>query len=133
MGPERRTPERLLPVLDELREREPLFHHRRFGTSVEATFAQTDPDFWEVGASGRRYSRQYVAETRANAWASGPEPWEGGGWSTSDFCCQELGADLYLLTYTSQEPDRLTRRCTIWKRGGPTGWLIVFHQGTIVA
>jgi hypothetical protein len=52
-------------------------------------------------------------------------------WETSDFRCQRLAEDLYLLTYTLlQDRVRLTRRSTVWRRT-PDGWKIVFHQGTI--
>ena len=45
-------------ILEELVRREPIFHHPEFGTT-RADFANmTVPDFWEVGASGSRYSRE---------------------------------------------------------------------------
>jgi hypothetical protein len=37
-----------------------------------------------------------------------------------------------LFTYTLREADRVTRRATIWQ-AAPTGWRILYHQGTIVA
>jgi hypothetical protein len=46
----------LLHVLAELREREPLFHTGHAAEQIAA------PTFWEVGASGRRYSREYVLD-----------------------------------------------------------------------
>ena len=52
-------------------------------------------------------------------------------WEASDFRCQRLAKDLYLLTYTLQDGVRLTRRSTIWRRT-VEGWKVVFHQGTIV-
>jgi hypothetical protein len=53
-------------------------------------------------------------------------------WETSDFCCERLADDLYLLTYTLlQDRVRLTRRATIWKLT-EDGWKVVFHQGTVV-
>ncbi len=49
-----------------------------------------------------------------------------------DVRCQELAADVYLLTYTlRQQGVRISRRATIWRRFSD-GWKIVFHQGTIV-
>ena len=47
-------------VLKELIQREPLFHRPEFGRNREDFETITDADFWEVGASGRRYSREYV-------------------------------------------------------------------------
>ena len=85
-------------------------------------------DFWEIGASGRRYSRQYVLETLE---AREDDPVDDDDWETSDFHCRELARDLYLLTYTLLQGERRTRRATIWRRT-PSGWVIVFHQGTLV-
>jgi hypothetical protein len=53
------------------------------------------------------------------------------GWQTSDFHCREIVSNVYLLTYTLLQPERRTRRSTLWKRT-PTGWQILFHQGTVV-
>jgi hypothetical protein len=53
-------------------------------------------------------------------------------WEATDFCCQRLAEDVYLLTYTLlQDGVRLTRRTGIWRRT-EEGWKIVFHQGTMV-
>jgi hypothetical protein len=85
-------------------------------------------DFWETGASGLRYSREYVLEVLQKRCQ---EPVEEV-LETSDFHCGELAPDVYLLTYTLlQNRVRKTRRSTIWQRTG-SGWKIVFHQGTIV-
>ena len=56
---------RIARVLDELRSREPIFHTERFGRSLEDFERGTAPDFWEVGASGRRYSREFILEMRS--------------------------------------------------------------------
>jgi len=52
-------------VLEELRSREPIFHTERFGRSAEEFERSTAPDFWEVGASGRRYSRDFILGMRS--------------------------------------------------------------------
>jgi hypothetical protein len=52
----------LMDVRDELRAREPLFHRRELGTTRSHFEAMTTEDFWEVGASGRAYSRAYVLD-----------------------------------------------------------------------
>jgi hypothetical protein len=49
-----------LEILNELIQREPIFHHPEFGTTQQDFENMTDKEFWEVGASGRRYSREYV-------------------------------------------------------------------------
>jgi hypothetical protein len=123
----RKTEDHLLAVQGELAALEPIFHHPELGTSREAYEAMTEASFWEVGASGRCYSREEVIATLLDRYSA---PYEDI-WETSDFCCQELAHDLYLLTYTLvQERKRITRRATLWRRAS-TGWKIVYHQGTI--
>ena len=85
-------------------------------------------DFWEIGASGRRYSRDYVLEVLDERRRHPIED----RWETTDFRCQELATGLYLLTYTLRQGARVTRRATIWRRVADE-WKIVFHQGTMVA
>jgi len=122
------TDPKLLGVLAELRCREPIFHRSELGRTRADFESMTTPDFWEVGASGRRYSRGFVLDALEERHRNPVEE----VWETTDFRCQELAADIYLLTYTlRQQGGRLTRRATIWKRTGD-GWKIVFHQGTIV-
>ena len=67
--PDRRTDPRLDDVLVELRGREPIFHRLELGTTREDFEAQTAPDFWEVGGSGRRYSREFVWATLEERYA----------------------------------------------------------------
>ncbi|MEP6940918.1 MAG: DUF4440 domain-containing protein [Rudaea sp.] len=126
--PELSVPERLLPVLDQLRELEPLFHRVEPGTPRAAFVRMISADFWEVGASGRRYSREFVLDTLE---ARHRAPFEDV-WSTRDFHVAEIGADHYLLTYTLEQPERVTRRMTLWRRS-ESGWQAVYHQGTPVA
>jgi hypothetical protein len=122
------TDPKLLGVLAELRCREPIFHRPELGTTREDFEGMTTADFWEVGASGRRYTRKYVLDALEERHRSPVEE----VWETTDFRCQELAADVFLLTYTlRQQGGRITRRATIWRRSGD-GWKIVFHQGTIV-
>jgi len=115
------------PVLEELKRREPVFHRPEYSGSPAALASQMAPEFWEIGASGRRYSREYVLETLA---ARAEEPLVDR-WRTSDFHCRELAPHLYLLTYTLLQGERRTRRASIWRRSG-ADWQIVFHQGTVV-
>jgi hypothetical protein len=115
-------------VLEELRAREPIFHRPEHGTTRADFEAMTDLAFWEVGASGRRYSRDFVLSELEKRYAIGvPED----DWKAEDFRCQPLAADTYLLTYTLFQGERVTRRSTIWRRG-EDGWKIVYHQGTVV-
>jgi hypothetical protein len=118
----------LLGILDELAAREPIFHRPEWGMSRADFERMTVDDFWEVGASGRRYERAWVLDEleRRNSVPHAEV------WKTTGFHCRKLAPDIYLLTYTLlQDQKRKTRRSTIWQRA-PEGWKIVFHQGTIV-
>lgn len=127
MEPELHTDPALISVLEELRAREPIFHHPEFGTARADYEAMMDDGFWEVGASGKRYSREFVLEVLEERRRNPAED----RWEARDFHCRALGADTYLLTYTLRQDARLTRRATIWRRA-PQGWKIVYHQGTLV-
>jgi len=118
----------LEPVLEELRSREPIFHTARFGRTAEEFERSTLPDFWEVGATGRRYSREFILGMQQREALVDAE---AAGWKTSGFGLRQLGPDCFLLTYTLDQSGRLTRRATIWERTADS-WRIVYHQGTIV-
>ena len=118
----------VLGVLDELIRREPIFHRPELGTTRADFESMTVSDFWEVGASGRRYRRELVLAELEKRYA-GPYSDE---WEAIGFHCRKLADDVYLLIYTLiQDKRRKTRRSTIWQRT-PEGWKIVYHQGTIV-
>lgn len=125
--PELVTPPGLLPVLEALRRREPIFHRPEFGSTRAEFERMAAIDFWEIGASGRRYSRAHVLDVLEHR---APDPAEHS-WKTRDFHCRELGPDTYLLTYTLEQGERVSRRSTVWRRAGDE-WQIVFHQGTLV-
>jgi predicted RNase H-like HicB family nuclease len=128
MEPTLTTPPELKDVLAELSRREPIFHRPEFGTSRADFERMTAEDYWETGASGRRYSRQCLLDELEKRF-SVPHT---DAWETKDFQCRRLDEDTYLLTYTLlQDKARLTRRATIWLKTSD-GWKIVYHQGTIV-
>ena len=129
-APDRRTDPRIAAVLAELEAREPIFHRPEQGTSRADFEALTAPDFWETGASGRRYSRRFVIETTVARHAD-PGYAERDAWRTDDFQAREIAGDVYLLTYTLRQADRVTRRLTVWRRVGD-GWQVLYHQGTVV-
>jgi hypothetical protein len=127
MEPVLTTAPGLLAVLEELRQREPIFHQPKFG-STRADFEKiTDPSFWEVGASGKRYSREFVLHTLETR----PKDAGEASWVTREFHCREIAADNYLITYTLLQGSRITRRATLWRKTAG-GWRILFHQGTVV-
>ena len=116
-----------LAVRDELQKREPLFHRPEFGTTRQDFELMMAPEFWEVGASGRRYSREFVLEALEERFTSQQKD----VWRVEDFHCAGLAADHYLATYTLHQGPRVTRRSTIWRRAAD-GWQAVYHQGTVV-
>jgi hypothetical protein len=128
MEPVLTTDPELSDILAELSSREPIFHRPELGASRADFEKMTIDDFWEVGASGRRYSRAYVLDELEKRHAVP----HADIWEAMDFPCRRLARDVYLLTYTLlQDKVRRTRRSTIWRRTAE-GWKIVYHQGTIV-
>lgn len=116
-----------LDVLKELMRRELIFHRPEFGTTRRDFENMTDAAFWEVGASGRRYSRDYVLDVLERRYENPIQE----TWETKDFHCLEIARDNYLLTYTLLQGERMTRRSTLWRRCGED-WKILYHQGTVV-
>ena len=128
MEPILTTAPELHEVLAELSAREPIFHRPELGTSRADLEGMTVEDYWETGASGRRYSRKAVLDVLERRFSVPHDDVR----ETRDFYCRRLAEDTYLLTYTLlQDKRRLTRRATIWQHTAE-GWKIVYHQGTIV-
>ncbi len=116
-------------VLAELRPLEPIFHTRAFGLTVPERERRVAPEYWEVGASGRRYSRDFILQMLEK---HPPVDAQEAGWKTWDFGLSQLGpGTMYLLTYTLDQAGRITRRATVWHRTAE-GWRILYHQGTLV-
>ena len=117
-----------MAVRDELMRREPLFHRAEFGTTRADFDKLMAPSFWEVSASGRRFSRQFILDTLEKRYQCPTED----VWEVGDFHCFEIAANNYLATYTLIQDERVTRRATIWRRT-PEGWQTLYHQGSVVA
>lgn len=115
-------------VSRELAAREPIFHRPEFGTSRAEFDRMMAEDFWEVGASGNKYSREFVLdvlERRQNDSST-------EHLNVSDFACRRIAPYTYLVTYQlEQDGGRLSRRSTLW-RHAPDGWKILYHQGTLI-
>ena len=125
--PTRITDPELQGILEELVRREPIFHRPEFGTTRADFERMMMSDFWEIGASGCRYSRDFVLDELERRHQHPVVE----DLQAEDFRCQQLAPNLYLLTYKLyQEKVRETRRSTIWQQT-PEGWKVVFHQGTI--
>ena len=123
------TEDELLPILEQLRHREPIFHSPDFGTSIADYEACMAADYWEVGASGQRYSREFILSDLRD---KPPAFANSLGWESWDHALRRLGPDTYLITYTLKQGVRLSRRATIWRHTS-NGWLILYHQGTLFA
>src|SRR6266404_4818247 len=114
-------------VCEELKRLEPVFHTPATGPEKHKYQAVIAPDFWEVGASGKRYDRELVLKTLGEREHAGIyEPL-----LAEDFDCAILGGNFYLVRYLLRQGERVTRRASIWKRAND-GWQIIYHQGTIV-
>jgi hypothetical protein len=118
----------LADVLEALRRREPIFHQPAFGTTRADFERMTDFSFCEVGASGRRYDRDFVLDTLERRQREGHIE---AAMEVTDFDGRRLADDVYLVTYTLRQGQRLTRRATIWRRDADA-WKILYHQGTVV-
>lgn len=86
-----------------------------------------DPDFHEIGASGRLWNRsEIVAALSAEGDAV------GGPVLAVDLIAKTVGSGLVLLTYVSDPNGRAARRSSLWRRSGPA-WRLLHHQGTLLS
>ena len=127
MEPTRKTQADLLAAQKELIQRETILLHPESGTTRQAFEAMIAEEFWETGASGRRYSREFVIDT---VLKRSSKPFDDQ-FEVEDFYCQEISPEHYLLTYTLHQEKRVTRRMTLWRRLQDR-WVAVYHQGTVV-
>ena len=86
-----------------------------------------DPDFREIGASGRLWSRAEMIEALSNQDDDVTEPIQA-----VDFIGTSLGPDLVLLTYVSDPEGRAARRSSLWRRP-VASWRLLHHQGTLLS
>ena len=115
-------------VTRELAAREPIFHRAEHASSPDDCERMMAGDFWEVGASGRVYSREFVLETLAGRDLASPDD----HWAVTDFACRQISPEVWLATYQlEQHAGRLSRRSTLW-RFTTDGWKVLYHQGTLI-
>lgn len=118
-------------IVKELREREPVFHRLPAQTTREELEPRLVSDFFEIGASGRIYSRDRVIETVVDRYERDEGELEH---TITEFECRELSEHIFLVTYLLAQPDgpivRTTRRATVWTNELGR-WQVVYHQGTI--
>ncbi|MEP6790489.1 MAG: DUF4440 domain-containing protein [Ramlibacter sp.] len=118
-------------LLDELRELEIGLHQAEFRADPARLSAALHDEFWEMGRSGKYWSRAAtLAELPHN-------PPSHAVWA-QDFKAEELTPGVVLLTYRSAHLgeagvlDRCTARASIWVSDGGR-WRMRFHQGTSIA
>ena len=116
--------------VEELRSREPLFHNEPRHAGREHLESMTVDDFFEIGASGRIYSREHVLERVLSRYER-DEPVLAP--EVEEIFVRGIGPHAFLATYTLQQPDghatRTSRRATVWTdREGH--WQVIYHQGT---
>jgi hypothetical protein len=80
-------------------------------------------DFNEYGCSGQVWDRKSITE----ATGGSKEPI-----AASDVTARSLGEDAVLVTYTSESAGRRALRSSTWVREEGS-WLLLFHQGTLIA
>lgn len=120
-----RMASRAAAVCAELAQREPLLHRPELGVGRADLERLLHEDFWEIGASGARYTRERVIDVVLDRAARGaPDVW-----TTSGFHCTQVAAESFLLAYDVDQSGRRSRRTTIWRRQAGE-WRAVFHQGT---
>lgn len=117
--------------------------------SHERIAALLDPEFTEVGASGRHYDRAAMldalprmpklpgraAERPATGGTDGapPEAEAENGDGPRGMTGVELAPGLVHLTYETVHAGRRARRSSLWRRRpGSADWRMYYHQGTPV-
>ncbi len=84
------------------------------------------PDFYEFGASGRKWDR---SDTILALTGERP-PAEDAPASAAEITGIRLADDVVHVTYLSRRDERSAHRSSIWLRTG-AGWRLYFHQGTL--
>ena len=94
-------------------------------SSAEAVEALLDPEFVEVGASGRRWDRPAMVAALGSGVITDLEPIEA-----TEVAGVQLADDLVHITYVSRRTGgTAVRRSSLWRRTDGT-WRLYYHQGT---
>ncbi|MGW7257469.1 nuclear transport factor 2 family protein [Streptomyces sp. NPDC054834] len=89
-----------------------------------------DPEFTEVGASGRCYTYEKTIAGLPDKPGSSAE---GPRYEPSEISGVLLAPGLVHLTFETVFDGRRARRSSLWrKRDEETGWRLYYHQGTPV-
>lgn len=89
-----------------------------------------DPEFVEVGASGRRWTYEEMLAALPGLDGGGTD---GPRFEPSDMTGVVLAPGLVHLTYETVVGGKRARRSSLWRRRpGETSWRMYYHQGTPV-
>ncbi|MGD3111364.1 DUF4440 domain-containing protein [Streptomyces sp. YGL11-2] len=83
-----------------------------------------DPEFTEIGASGRRWDAESILTVTSAGTVSSESPV-----NVSDMTGVVLAPGIVHLTYFADHQGRRSWRSSLW-RLTETGWRMYFHQGT---
>ena len=83
-----------------------------------------DPDFGEIGKSGRLWTRGEMI----TALITDTDP-EQHSINVSDMSGRTVGPGFVLLTYVTEVEGRRARRSSLWRQS-TKGWRVLHHQGT---
>ncbi|MEU4659989.1 DUF4440 domain-containing protein [Streptomyces sp. NPDC023723] len=102
----------------------------RVRASRELAGRLLDPEFVEVGASGRRWDREtMLAELPDKPGASD----EGPRYEPVGMRGTVLAPGVVHVTYEAVLGERRSRHSSIWRRpAAGSGWRMYYHQGTVV-
>ncbi|MBO1335989.1 DUF4440 domain-containing protein [Streptomyces sp. VRA16 Mangrove soil] len=93
--------------------------------SDEAVTALLDPEYFEFGASGRRWDRETILEVTGSGGISAEDPAV-----VTEMAGTLLAPGVVHLTYRSADHGRRVWRSSLWRRGVDGVWRMYFHQGT---
>ncbi|AXU17373.1 DUF4440 domain-containing protein (plasmid) [Streptomyces clavuligerus] len=89
-----------------------------------------DPEFTEVGASGRRWDRRTMLAELPDHPGGGED---GPRYEPSGMRGTALAPGLVHVTYEATLGERRSRHSSIWRKlDDGTGWRMYYHQGTLV-
>ncbi|OAR22653.1 DUF4440 domain-containing protein [Streptomyces sp. ERV7] len=98
--------------------------HPEVRASPECVLGFLDPEFTEIGASGRRWDRDSILAATGDGTVSEESPIK-----VEEMSGTVLAPGVVHLTYVSEHEGRRARRSSLW-RLTETGWRMYFHQGT---
>lgn len=90
-----------------------------------------DPEFSEIGASGRLWGREAVIEMLVGDEDRDRDQASRTPLPTAEMAGRPAAPGLILLTYVSDPGGRAARRSSLWRRSGGS-WRVLFHQGTLL-